>query len=172
MRIIGHILGILAIGLFFLSYQISEKKKLLVVQTLATTCMCLQYACLGAYAGFASNIVCIIRNILFYYRKKDTTFGKWLPVGLALVMGVVSVLGWDGYYSLFVIVGLMVNTLCMGYLEPQGLRKSVLFTCTLIILYDAFTGSYAGLVSEALSIVSAVIGIVRYRKENASCNAE
>lgn len=166
MKIAGHVIGVIAIGLFFLSYQISQKKKLLIVQTMATSCMCLQYLLLGAYAGFASNIVCVIRNILFYYRKKDTTVGKWMPAVLALIMGIVALLGWDGYYSLFVMIGLMVNTLCMGYLEPQGLRKSVLFTCVLVILYDAFTGSYPGLVSEALSMVSAAIGIVRYRKEN------
>lgn len=166
MKIAGHIIGGIAIGLFFLSYQISQKKKLLIVQTMATSCMCLQYLLLGAYAGFASNIVCITRNILFYYRKKDTTVGKWMPVVLAVIMGFVSLLGWDGYYSIFVMVGLMINTLCMGYCEPQGLRKSVLFTCVLIILYDIFSGSYAGAVSESLSIVSAAIGIVRYRKGN------
>ncbi len=167
MRIIGHCIGIVAIGLFFLSYQISEKKKLLVVQTLATICLCLQYACLGAYSGFATNIVCIIRNIAFCYRNKTTRLGQCMPIIFAGIMAIVSLLCWDAFYSIFILVGLVINTLCMGYLEPQGLRKSVLLTCTLIILYNGFSGSYTGIISESLSIVSAVIGIVRYRKEKA-----
>ena len=55
MEMIGHILGVIAIGLFFLSYQIFEKKNLLIVQTLATTLLCLQYLLIGAYSGFVPS---------------------------------------------------------------------------------------------------------------------
>ena len=48
MEIVGHALGFIAVGLYFLSYQIYEKKKLLLVQTAATTLNCLQYLLISA----------------------------------------------------------------------------------------------------------------------------
>ncbi|MBQ9083050.1 MAG: YgjV family protein [Clostridia bacterium] len=161
---LGHIIGVIAIGLYFLSYQIFDKKKLLFVQTLATAMMCLQYILIGAYSGFGLNIVCIIRNLLFYHRDKKALSGVWLPVLLAVVMAVVSLFSWDGYHSLLIILGLMINTVCMGICDSQNLRKSVLLTCPMIMIYNVFAHSYSGIISETISLISAAIGIVRYKK--------
>ena len=164
MEIVGHVFGAVAIGLFFLSYQVFDKKKLLIVQTVATAMMCLQYILIGAYSGFGLNIVCIIRNILFYHRDKKLLSGIWLPVTLALIMAVISLFSWDGYHSLLIIAGLMINTVCMGIFDSQRLRKSILLTCPMILVYNVFVASYSGMVSETMSIISAVIGIIRYDK--------
>ena len=164
MEIVGHVFGAVAIGLFFLSYQVFDKKKLLIVQTIATAMMCLQYILIGAYSGFGLNIVCIIRNILFYHRDKKLLSGIWLPVTLALIMAVISLFSWDGYHSLLIIAGLMINTVCMGIFDSQRLRKSILLTCPMILVYNVFVASYSGMVSETMSIISAVIGIIRYDK--------
>lgn len=163
-EIIGHIFGVIAVGLFFLSYQISDKKKLLIVQTVATAMLCLQYILIGAYSGFGLNIVCIIRNILYFHRDKKGHSDVWLPFALAFVMAMVSLLSWDGYHSLFIIFGLMINTVCMGIFNTQNLRKSILLTCSLVLVYNLFEGSYGGAISESMSLISAIIGIIRYKK--------
>ena len=168
MEIVGHILGAVAIGLFFLSYQVFDKKKLLIVQTLATAMLCLQYIFIGAYSGFALNIVCIIRNLLYYRRDKRNISGSGLPILLALLMAFVSLFSWDGYHSLLIIAGLMINTVCMGVFDSQRLRKSILLTCPMILVYIVFEASYRGMISEAMSIISAIIGIVRYKKASRS----
>ena len=164
METIGHIIGVVAIGLFFLSYQIFDKKKLLLVQTLATAMLCLQYILIGAYSGFGLNIVCITRNVLYYHRDKKILSGSWLPIALACVMAVVSLFSWDGYHSLFIILGLIINTVCMGVCDSQNLRKSILITCPLVFVYNLFAGSVSGAVSETISWISAIIGIIRYKK--------
>ena len=164
MELIGHILGFIAIGVFFLSYQIYDKKKLLLVQSIATGIMSVQYLLLGAWSGFGLNLVCLLRNFFFYHREKKFFSWKLWPVMLALLMAGASLLSWDGWHSLFIILGLIINTLCMGFLNSQGLRKSILLTCPMIIVYNAFEMSVAGMISESISIVSAVIGILRFRK--------
>ena len=166
MKIIGHCLGFIAIGLSFLSYQIFDKKKLLLVQTLATTLNCLQYLLIGAYSGFALNIVCIVRNFLYYFRDKKARSGIGLPILWALLLVIVSLFSWDGYHSLLIIAGLVINTVCMGVFNSQNLRKSVLLTCLLIFIYNLLEGSYSGMVSESVSWVSAAVGIIRYNREN------
>ena len=164
MEIIGHAFGVVAIGMFFLSYQIFDKKKLLLVQTFATAMLCLQYILIGAFSGFGLNIVCIIRNIQYYERDKKGNSGIWLPIMLALTMAIVSLFSWDGYHSIFIISGLMINTVCMGVCDSQNLRKSILISCPLILVYNLFELSYSGAISETISLISAIIGIVRYKK--------
>jgi len=170
MEIAGHIFGVISIGLFFLTYQVFDKKKLLAVLTAATVAICLQYLFLGAYSGFALNIVCLIRNFFYYWRKRETTFGKIMPVLFAVLIGVMSLFSWDGWFSVFILAGLVINTLCVGYCDSQQLRKSILVTCPMVIVYNAFTMSYAAIISEVIGMVSGVIGIVRYNR--AKRNAE
>lgn len=162
MNLLGHVVGVVAIGLFFYSYQIFDKKKLLLVQTIATCTLCLQYILIGAFSGFALNIVCVIRNVLYYLQDRKVISIKGLPNMLAFAMLAVSIFSWDGYHSLFIIVGLIMNTIFMGIFNSQDLRKSMLITCPMILVYNIFSFSISGIVSESLSIVSALIGIARY----------
>jgi len=126
--------------------------------------LCLQYILIGAYSGFGLNIVCIIRRIFYFHRDKKVLSGSWLPIVLSFVMAVISLFSWDGYHSLFIILGLIINTVCMGVCNSQNLRKSILITCPLILVYNILEGSFGGAVSETISLISAIIGIIRYEK--------
>ena len=87
-----------------------------------------------------------------------------IPVILTAIMGVLSIFLWEGYHSIFFVVGIMLNTLAMGYFGPQNLRKSILLTSSLILIYNLFIPSYGGVFNESVSIASSIIGLVRYRK--------
>jgi hypothetical protein len=90
-----------------------------------------------------------------------------LPILLAAVMSVMSVFLWEGYHSLFFVVGLALNTLAMGYFNPQNLRKSILLTSSLILIYNLFIPSIGGAINEVVAISSAAIGLIRNRKKTA-----
>ena len=158
---IGHILGFISVGLFFYSYQCTEKRKLMVIQTVATALSCVQYLLIGAFSGFALNIVCIIRNLAFYYCDKYKRTNIAIPVFFSLCMAAASVLSWEGIYTLLITMGLVVNTMCMGIFNAKDFRKTILIS-SLILLYNIFALSYSGILSEAISLVSVVIGIIRY----------
>ena len=79
-------------------------------------------------------------------------------------MGAVSIFTWEGYHSLFIILGIMINTVCLGVCDSQKLRYSILLTCPMIFVYNVFAGAYAGMLNESISTVSAAVGIVRYIK--------
>lgn len=171
MQIAGHIIGFISTALLFLSYQVFDKKRLIVIQTVATALSCIQYLLIGALSGFALNIVCITRNMLFYNRDKKLLAGKWLPFATALLMAGVSALSWEGLHSLFIISGLMINTVCMGLCDSQDLRKSILLTSPLVFVYNTIKLSYSGMSSEFLSFCSAIIGIIRYVKAKKKSDA-
>ena len=159
---IGHVLGFISVGLFFYSYQCTEKRKLMVIQTVATALSCVQYLLIGAFSGFALNIVCIIRNLAFYYRDKYKRTDIVIPLFFAICMAVASIFSWEGIHSLLITLGLVVNTMCMGIFNAKDFRKTILISSSLILVYNIFAFSYSGILSESISLISVVIGIIRY----------
>ena len=162
-QLLGHAIGFISVALFFYSYQRSKKSKIMIIQTVATALSCVQYLLIGAASGFALNVVCIIRNFAFYYREKNNKTDLVTPVIFAVAMAVMSCFSWEGIHSLLITLGLVVNTVCMGICDAKSFRKTILISSTLILAYNFFALSYSGMLSESISLISVVIGIVRYR---------
>ena len=162
--ILGQALGILATVITCLSYQMNTKRSLLIWQTIATGCSCLSFLFLGASDGFLLNIVCIVRNITFYFEKERTPL-CYLSAGLlAILMGVIGALSWQGAHSLLIILALMANTIFMSLGNPQLLRYSVVVTSTMVLIYNIFVFSIGGMANEGISVVSSIVGIIRFSK--------
>lgn len=159
----GHFLGFIAVALFFYSYQRTKKSEIMIIQTVATALSCIQYLLIGATSGFALNIVCIIRNFAFYYRDKKNKTGMVTPAIFAAATAVMSIFSWEGIHSILITLGLVINTLCMGIFDAKRFRKTILISSSLILAYNIFAHSYSGMVSETISLISAIIGIIRYR---------
>ena len=161
---IGQGFSILAVIISFISYQMKTSRGILVTLSLATVMSCIAYAFLGGWTGLGLNVMCIIRNVCYYFKDKPVLKSKLIPVILTVIMGILRVFLWEGYHSIFFVVGIMLNTLAMGYFGPQNLRKSILLTSSLILIYNLFIPSYGGVFNESVSIASAIIGLIRYRK--------
>ena len=164
MVLTGQILGWVAAFLTFMSYQCKNHKKLIFVQTAATVSMCASYLLLGAHTGMLLNVVCILRNLIIY--KKDVkifSYPFW-PYALAALMAVTGALSWQGPMSLFIIVALAVNTLFLCFPNVQNLRKSILVTSSMVLIYNVYYSAWGGVLNELIAIVSSIIGIYRYRK--------
>lgn len=165
--IIGQVLGLVAVVLGFVSFQMRTQKQLLVVQTATTIAFCIHYYLIGATSGLMLNLLGILRNLAYYHKDKKIFAGKKCPIFFAVVMGVVGLLSWQGYYSIFVVLGLVINTVCLSFADPQNIRKSILVTSPMVLIYDAFVLSIGGIIYESVVIVSSIIGILRYRKQHA-----
>ena len=164
--IIGQILGIAATAVTFLSYQTNTKKQVLLIQTVATALTCASYFFLGASSGLVLNIVCIFRNFAFYHQK-ERTMANYVSAGLfAGVMVILGVMSWQAWFSLLLIVALAANTVFLSIGNPQLLRKSILVTSSLVIVYNCFVLSIGGIANELLAIISSVIGILRFRNNS------
>ena len=61
--------------------------------------------------------------------------------------------------------GLMIDRMALSMKNAQHIRYSLLITCPLVMIYDVLLHSYGGIVYEGMSIVSAIIGIIRFRKQ-------
>ncbi len=163
--IFGQVFGIAATALTFLSYQANTKKWLLIIQSLGTLCTAISYLFLGATSGLILNIVCILRNIAFFFQKEGSPFHFISACGFAVAMIVLGALFWQGWFSLLLIIALAANTFFLSFGKPQLLRKSILCTSTMVLIYNAFVFSLGGIVNEALAVISSFVGIIRYAKE-------
>ena len=79
-------------------------------------------------------------------------------------MVVLGIFSWQAWFSIFLIIALAANTVFLSLGNPQLLRKSILATSSLVIIYNLFVFSIGGLANEALAIISSIIGIIRFRK--------
>lgn len=163
-EIIGQVIGYVATALFALSYQIKKNTPLIIVQTVGTLCFCISYLFLGRMDGFAINVICVIRNLSFCVLKPETRLSYTVTGILMAAMAVVSVFTWEGPLSLLICIPLIINTFFLSLGRPQLLRKSVVFTSSGLLVYNVFVGSQGGILSEAISITSSIVGIIRYRK--------
>ena len=167
-KLIGQILGILATVLTFASYQFNTKRSLLFVQTASTASNCLAYFFIGDMTAFILNIVCVGRNLVYYFQKSGTRANRISAILLSAAVVAAGALSWMGPVSLLIIIALAINTYVLSLGKPQILRYSLLLTCVMIIVYNAFVGAYGSITNECVAITSAIVGIIRFRKsENA-----
>ena len=165
-EIIGQAISIVYVILFALSYQVKEQKHIIIIQTFGTLGWCLAYYFIGATSGFAVNIITIVRNISMLFIKPRTRLSYITTAILVVAMGVVSALSWDGPQTLIIVISLMLNTLFFSFGDPQLLRKSVIGTSSGFLLYNIITMLSGGIISESMSIISSIIGVIRFRKLN------
>ena len=85
---------------------------------------------------------------------------------LAAVMGGLGFLSWEGPISLLVIIALAANTIFMSFGNAQLLRKSVICTSSMVLIYNIFipNPTIGGIINESVAIVASIIGIITFVK--------
>ena len=99
---VGQGLGIVAIVLGFISYQVRTQRQLLFVQSAVSIVFCIHYCLIGAYSAMAMNSICIIRNIAYSYRTQKGIKNKLLPIGFVIIQAIMCFLTWEAWYSICV----------------------------------------------------------------------
>ena len=163
--IIANVIAFVAVAITFVSYQVNSQKKLLVIQIIATVVSAISFLVLGAWTGLAMNVVAIVRNIAYYNKDKKLFSGKYVPFVFAAIMVGFGIATWTSWYCILSVAGLVINTIALSFASAQLIRKSILVTSPMVLLYDLFAGNIVEAVKELIAIVSAVVGIIRYRKE-------
>ena len=162
-------LGVVAVILGFINYQVKTREQVLAVHLSTTVCFALHYLLLGAWTGLALNIVGMVRNLTFYITGKTGKVPRAAAICFSALMGAVGIatglIANEGWYIVLMVASLVINSYAMSFSNPNNIRKSILITSPLALAYNAFVMSAGGMVYEAVAIVSSAIGIFRYRKK-------
>ena len=156
-----QLIGCFGILASMISFQCKKHNSILLFRTLNEAIFALQYILLGAYTGAAMNIVGGVRNTVFteqVRRNKKTTVSTVLFCVLFVASGILM---WQGPKSILIIVAKSLSTVAYGNKNPAVVRAITFFTCSSWLVYNCCVGSAAGVLCEAFTLVSLVIGIVR-----------
>ena len=159
----AQLVGVVAMVLLFLSYQSNKRLGILLFQICISICFIIHYGMLGAWSGLVINVVCFIRNLLFYQRGKY----KWsdsvvLPIAICAVEVFLTVIVWRGAVDLLAIAGALLQTTALWMAKPRNTRILMAIASPIWIVYDVFVGSYIGIVVEIVTLTSLLISAIRY----------
>lgn len=162
---IAQIIGVIALIMAIISFQNNTKKGILLFQLLAGSIFSIHFLLLGAYTGAALNAVSVVRNIVFYNKNKH----KWAAhVGwlytFILISILMGILTWDGIFSLFPTLGMVLGSVAFWVDNPTQVRRLTFPVSPLWITYNIAKRSYAGIITELFIMTSIIVGMIRFDK--------
>jgi hypothetical protein len=158
----AQIIGFAGMTAMVLSFQCKDTKKLFLFQLLGSIFYGIQFFLLGAYTGAASQIVGICRNFILASRGKWAQRKIW-TILLCSAQVAVTVLTWKNPFSLLPAVAFIALTLGGSTGNAQSVRIANMFiNSPCWFVYDLYSFSVAGMITEALIQLSTLIFIHRY----------
>ena len=172
--ILGQLWGLCAMALIVISFQCKKPARLCVVQVCACLFFILHYLFLGlngdaaAYAGMTQNAVGLLfRGVLALSEKKKSLLSPLMLAGLCAVSAVVAVLTYPG--RLVALLPTVANFACIGCMWTKNSNTIRITQLAIIspfwIIYNIFTLSVAGILTECFNLVSIGVYYVRVWRE-------
>lgn len=165
MFVLAQIFGVLGMISSILSMQFKKRGHILVALLLLNACSALNFLCLGQPSSCLIDLFGDAEMAINYQFERR---GKTVP---KIVVGT--------YIAITIAIGIMVADAAIDYMivvaaigfcftvlaqDEQKIRWLWLIVLTLYIVYDLIVGAYVFALSGVLSIISTIIAIVRYRK--------
>ena len=170
-EIIAQIIGFAGLAMNCLSYQAKTKKKLIVIQLFGALFFVLHFGLLGAVMGCMLNTVAVLRSLLFANSEKtNANHPAWLALFIAIYVGsyvmTFTVFGESPTLPNLLLqilppVGMTFSTISFRTKNAATVRKLCLFCSPLWLIYNVFNFSISGILTETISIISIITGIIR-----------
>lgn len=157
-----QVVGLLALLLDVGSLQLKQRKHILTVQIMASSTWVAHFLLLGATAGASMNAVGIVRSISYYkFRGKNRpVLIMWVVIALSCA---VTAMVWQGPISLLPMFAMIIAAIAFWQRSEQLIRLLLLLCVPLWFSYNFIFHSYAGMLSDVIACVSAIIALYRYR---------
>lgn len=162
--VITQMVGVVGAVLFIISYQIKSNKKLLIVQSLGGLTFALQFILLGGYSGCVALVILVSKNFIISQRGKwKISDSTWTLAAILAACIINAVFNWSVWYDIFSFAAVLAGVLGYWGSNARHIRIANLFlACPAWIIYDFMVGSYAGIVSESITIISIIVSIYRF----------
>lgn len=168
----AQIVGALGIAASLFIYQQKDRSHLLVWKLISDVLWACHYLLLGAYTAMAISTIAAFREIVFFNRQKRWASSKlWFFFFMACAVGS-AVLTWKTPASLLPAVASLLSVTGFYIGTPRLSRILVFPISGAMLTYDLTCDSYMGIVNEVLTILSAILGILRAGREQKRRAAE
>jgi hypothetical protein len=161
--IAAQAVGFVAMALLVSSFQMKTRRGILKVQLVSECFWVLHYFLLGAYTGMALNVVAAAR--CYVYGQRETK--KWadknfVPVVFFIFAVFTCAFTWSGPVSLLPTASICLNSFVLWSKKPRFIRFFSAPGCACWLVFNYLSGSYAGVLTEILDLVSIAAAILRY----------
>ena len=160
-QLIVQVIGFFALLFSLLLFQVNNRKDMLKLKTLGAVSYTIHFFLLGAYTGSAMNMISVGRDTVFIKAKGRKR--SWALPGFFIVVFVgVGLLTWQGPISLLPITGMITGTIAFWQRKSKSIRWISLLSPPMWFIYNAVSGSYAGMLTEVILLSSDLTGIYRF----------
>lgn len=159
--IIGSIVGFLAVLSGIGIYSYSDRKKVLVAKIIADSIWAVHFLLIGAATGAVLNVVCVVRDIIFYNRgiKKWASSFCWIVIFIVL-NNVSGFMSYQGAVSLLPMVGSSLAVVGLWLSDAHKMRIISFFAIGLWFVYAGITRSVPSFIYNGFALASIIIGLV------------
>ena len=165
MKLIGEIIGIVAIIEGFFIFLSSKREKILIFKFISDALWVINQLLIGGYTGALLNGIAMGRETVFYNRDKR----KWAstPVWLVVFMVVTAISpvmslasGKEGWYAILPALGSMAAVVGF-YVRRPALTRYISFLANgLWLCYNIIIRNVSATVSGVILLLSAAVGTV------------
>ena len=167
--IISQIIGIAAVALYLLSYQLKKRRQIVWITCISNALYVTQYILLGAFSGAVMDFMSTVSSF-FAAKKNDKPFVKYKKpltviniLAIALV-GLISAFIQKDWLELLPLAGALLQTGGLWCNNEQTIRKFGLASAPFWLVYNFMSQAYGASVGSLLAIVSIITAMIRYRK--------
>lgn len=160
--ILAQIFGLLGALSMILSNWQKTRNKILSLLIFDSIFYSLQYLLLEAYSGAFTNIVGILRIIIFKNKDKYQILqNNYFLFSIIIVYTLIGILTYNGLTSIFPVIASILYSVVLW---QDDVRKIRLGTTVMIIswlIYNIVVGAYLSAVIEAILLISSITAIIK-----------
>lgn len=160
MNFLAHIFGLFGFIFFTGSIQVKQKNNLLIFQLIANTLYTVSYFMLGAFSAVLTNIINIIRCIVFSVFDKK----KSILISLIFLTLLIIPFVYNSLFDLLPIIITIIYIVSTWQNDMKIVRIFFVVAAFLWIIYNSYVGAIIPLIGNVFEIISGVLALIRFKK--------
>ena len=162
MALAAQIFGLLGLALSIMAFQFKKHQNIVLLKLTSELVFSIQYILLGAWTGAVLDFISVIRNFLFYKFVKKNISTTPVIVIFGIFVVITGFVTFDGFISILPIGSKLLTTVSYGMRKERWLRVITLPSCILWIIYNLYVGSWAGALTDSMTLVSLLIAMYKF----------
>jgi len=167
--IVSQIIGVAAVGLYLLSFQLKKRVQIVWVTCLSYLFYVVQYLMLGAFSGAVLDILSAASSYCAGQKnaprfRRYAKAAAWLIMGAIVAAGLLLAYFRRDWVELLPIAGAGLQAGGLWFNKEQTIRRFGLAGAPFWLVYNFISQAYGAAVGAALTIVSTVIALIRFNR--------
>lgn len=159
----AHLLGVLAVITFLLSFQFKTRRNIIAVNLTSRLLYILQYILLGAFEGAVLDFMALLLSFFAGYKEKEfvVKYFTVIMIVVNLILLAVGLMLYENIFSLFAILGVMFEIIALWLTKEKNIRILSLIAAPFWFAYNLANAAYGSVVGNVLTMVSIGIAMAR-----------